>query len=86
MGVVGCDAAAFCVRSIIEYVSLSVTRSDLCFLLRPMKVISSTCPLSSKITGSSSEKNAEFSSFSTPCASIMGEILFVKLRTLPVHF
>ncbi len=46
-----------------------------------MKVISSTCPPSSKITGSSSEKNTEFSSFWTPYAFITGESPFPKVYT-----
>lgn len=49
--------------------------------LHLMKVISSTCPLSSKTTGSSSVKDMEFNSFWTPYASIMGETPFPKVYT-----
>lgn len=45
-----------------------------------MKVIFSTCPPSSKITGSSSEKNTEFSSFWTPYGFITGETPFPKVH------
>lgn len=44
-----------------------------CFLSLPLKVTSSTCPLSSKTTGSSSGRNTECSSFWTLCAFTMGE-------------
>lgn len=50
-----------------------------CF--RPTKVIFSTCPPSSKITGSSSEKNMECSSFWTPYAFITGETPFPSSYT-----
>lgn len=42
-------------------------------LFLPLKVTSSTCPPSSKTTGSSSERNTECSSFWTLCAFTTGE-------------
>lgn len=50
-----------------------------CLFFFLMKVIYNTCPPSSKITGSSSEGNMEFSSFWTPYAFITGEIPFPKV-------
>lgn len=80
--VVVCDAALFCLWNILLHLCVcvpeTVTGSD--FFFPPMKVISSTCPPSSKITGSSFGKNMEFSSFWTPYASITGETPFPKVH------